>query len=234
MIFSFSNSCTAFFFLLHISIKCCLLNISLVLIWAEGFCYHWPLGDQFSCTEPVLVFSSFFSKSCISTSVEPFVCWHLPHFQLNECLKPVFLSPHTDMPLPWKCWGDMKVLLRSGGDFDVNDVPQGTQPHSSWVRFYAQKCKIFSPCIIKVLQESLPKPVSASVNSKLLAKSQFSAPTCARRSAFIIANVSCCILMFVGLLSLEILTLLMSSGHTLMGKPPKFTLFSSSPSKRCR
>lgn len=234
MIFSFSNSCTAFFFLLHISIKCCLLNISLVLIWAEGFCYHWPLGDQFSCTEPVLVFSSFFSKSCISTSVEPFVCWHLPHFQLNECLKPVFLSPHTDMPLPSKCRGDMKVLLRSGGDFDVNDVPQGTQPHSSWVRFYAQKCKIFSPCIIKVLQESLPKPVSASVNSELLAKSQFSAPTCARRSAFIIANVSCCILMFVGLLSLEILTLLMSSGHTFMGKPPKFTLFSSSPSKRCR
>lgn len=132
MIFSFFNSCTTFFFfLLHISIKCCLLNISLVLIWAEGFCYHWPLGDQFSCTEPVLVFNSFFSKSCIYTSVEPFLCWRLPHFQLNECLKTICLSSHTDMPLPSKCWGDMKVLLRSGGDFDVNDVPQGTQPHSS-------------------------------------------------------------------------------------------------------
>lgn len=131
MIFSFSNSCTTFFFFfLHKSIKCCLLKISLVLIWAEGFCNHWPLGDQFSCTEPVLVFNSFFSKSCIYTSVEPFVCWHLPHFQLNECLKTICLSPHTDMPLPSKCWGDMKVLLRSGGDFDVNDVPQGTQPHS--------------------------------------------------------------------------------------------------------
>lgn len=81
------------FFSLHVSIKCCLLNISLVLIWTEGFCYHWPLGDQFSCTEPVLVFNSFFSKSCISTSVEPFVCWHLPHFQLNECLKKIFLPP---------------------------------------------------------------------------------------------------------------------------------------------
>lgn len=91
-IFSFSNSFTTFF-PLHISIKCCLLNISLVLIWTEGFCYHWPLGDQFSCTEPVLVFNAFFSKSCISTSVEPFVCWHLPHFQLNECLKKIFLPP---------------------------------------------------------------------------------------------------------------------------------------------
>lgn len=201
MIFSFSNSCTTFFSL-HISIKCCLLKISLVLIWAEGFCYHWPLENQFSCIEPVLVFNSFFSKSCIYTSVEPFVCWHLPHFQLNECLKMICLSPHTYIPLPSKCWEDMKVLLRSGGDFDVNDVPQGTQPHSSWVRFYAQKCKIFSPYTIKVLQQSLPKPVSASVNSELLTKSQFSALTCAMTSAFTTANMSCNILLFAGFLSL--------------------------------
>lgn len=119
------------------------------------------------------MFNSFFSKSCIYTSVKAFVCWHVPHFQLNECLKMGCPSPRTDMPLSSKCWGDMKVLLRSGGDFDVNDVPQGTRPHSSWVRFYAQKCKIFSPCTIKLLQQSLPKPVSASVNSELLTKSQF-------------------------------------------------------------
>lgn len=110
------------FFSLHVSIKCCLLNISLVLIWTEGFCYHWPLGDQFSCTEPVLVFNSFFSKSCISTSVEPFVCWHLPHFQLNECLKKIFLPPvypHTYICLcylngggTWKsCWEAGEILM---------------------------------------------------------------------------------------------------------------------------
>lgn len=90
----------------------------------------------------------------------------------------------------FKMLGGHESPAEKRGRFWCNDDPQGTQPHSSWVSFYAQKRKIFSPCIIKVLQQSLPKPMSASVNSELLTKSQFSAPTCAMRLAFIIANVS--------------------------------------------
>lgn len=134
--------------------------------------------------------------------------------------------------------GHESHVEKQGGDFNVNDVPQGTQPHSSWVRFYAQKCKIFSPCVIKVFQQSLSKPASAWVDSGLpncwQCPSSLPQPALWYRLSGLQPRpaASCCSQCSH---PRKILTLWVSCGfRTSMGKLSEFTLLSSSLRQRGR